>query len=221
VDILQAVKTRRSIRQFKPDAVPESLIREILEAARWAPSWGNTQPWEIFVVTAEKLERFRELNRQHRNDGVEPRPDIEMPRSWPEPIKKRYNDVGKQVLASLNIPRGDIEARQRYYNDMASLFGAPAMLLFCLDKGIAREYGMLDIGAIMQTFCLLAHDRGLGTCILAATVHYPPLIREIIQVPVSKTIVMGLALGYPAAGAPVNGFERERVSLDSFTTWVK
>jgi nitroreductase len=220
MDILQAVKTRRSIRQFKPDAVPESLIREILETARWSPSWGNTQPWEVLVVTGEKLESFKKANRQHRNDGVIPQPDTVMPDTWPEQIKQRYNGIGKQVLTALNLPRGDKEVRQRYYNDMASLFGAPAMLLFCLDKAIAREYGMLDIGAIMQTFCLLAHARGLGTCTLAATVNYPAIIREIIQVPTSKAIIMGVALGY-AADSPVNEFERERAAVDSFTTWVK
>ena len=41
-----AVKGRRSIRRFKPDPVPDTLIREILERALWSPSWANTQPWE-------------------------------------------------------------------------------------------------------------------------------------------------------------------------------
>lgn len=220
MDILKAVETRRSIRQFKPDPVPESLIRELLEAARWSPSWGNTQPWEIYVVTGESLESFKKANRQRRMDDVAPEPDTPMPQNWPEPVKQRYNGIGKQVLTALDIPRGDKEARQRYYGDMATLFGAPAMLLFCLDKAIAREYGMLDIGAIMQTFCLLAHDRGLGTCTVAATVNYPSLIRETIKIPESKVIIMGIALGY-AADAPVNAFERERADVDSFTTWIK
>jgi nitroreductase len=220
MDILQAVKTRRSIRQFKPDAVPETLIREILEAARWSPSWGNTQPWEIFVVTGEKLDSFKKANQKYRMDNVALEPDTPMPLSWPEPVKQRYNDIGKQVLTALDIPRGDKEARQRYYGDMASLFHAPAMLLFCLDKAIAREYGMLDIGAIMQTFCLLAHGCGLGTCILASTVGYPPLIRKNIKIPESKAIIMGMALGYPA-DAPINAFERERTDVDAFTTWIR
>ena len=64
MDVFQAITTRRSIRRFKPDPVPEALIREILDAARWSPSWGNTQPWEIVVVTGEPLERFKKANRQ-------------------------------------------------------------------------------------------------------------------------------------------------------------
>jgi len=221
MDVMNAVTTRRSIRKFKADAVPESLIQEILEAARWAPSWGNTQPWEIAVVTGEKLEKFKNANRQLQAEGALPQPDTAMPSTWPEHIKQRYNDVGKRVLTALHIARGDKEARQRYYSDMATLFGAPALLLFCLDKEISRAYGMLDIGAILQTTCLLAHARGLGTCILSATVLYPAMVREMIPQLSSKAIIMGIALGYPDEGTPVNAFERERAPLDSVTLWVK
>ena len=54
-----AVKGRRSIRKYKPDAVPRILLQEILEAARWAPSWGNTQPWEFYVLTGKPLAEFK------------------------------------------------------------------------------------------------------------------------------------------------------------------
>jgi nitroreductase len=221
MELVEAVKTRRSIRKFREDAVPEPLLRELLGAACWAPSWGNTQPWEIVVVTGGKLEEFKKANRQLQIDGVTPQPDTVMPTTWPEHIKKRYNDVGKSVLTSLNIQRGDKEGRQRYYSDMATLFGAPAMILYCLDKEIPREYGMLDIGAIIQTTCLLAHAHGLGSCILSATVLHPAMVRAIIPIPPSKAIIMGIALGYPTAGASVNEFERERASLESVTQWVK
>jgi nitroreductase len=221
MEIFQAVTTRRSIRRFKPDPVPERLLREILDAARWSPSWGNTQPWEISVVTGAALDRFQKANRQHLLDGVIPAPDTPMPEVWPEPLKQRYGDVGKQVLTALEIPRGDKEARLRYAGDMFALFSAPSLLLFCVDKAIPREYAMLDAGAIMQTVCLLAHARGLGSCILAASVRYPALIREIIPIPETKAVIIGVAVGYPDEGAPINQFTRERANLDEFTLWFK
>jgi nitroreductase len=221
MEIFQAVTTRRSIRRFKPDPVPEPLLREILEAARWSPSWGNTQPWEISVVTGAALDRFQKANRQHLLDGVIPDPDTPMPEAWPEPLKQRYGDVGKQVLTALEIPREDKEARLRYAGDMFALFSAPSLLLFCVDRGIRREYAMLDTGAIMQTVCLLAHARGLGSCILAASVRYPALIREIIPIPETKAVIIGVALGFPDKETPVNQFTRERANLDAFTLWFK
>ena len=219
MEIFQAVTTRRSIRRFKPDPVPEPLLREILEAARWSPSWGNTQPWEISVVTGAALDRFRKANRQHLLDGVIPDPDTPMPDAWPEPLKQRYGDVGKQVLTALEIPRGDKEARLRYAGDMFALFSVPSLLLFCVDRGIPREYAMLDTGAIVQTVCLLAHARGLGSCILAASVRYPALIREIIPIPETRAVIIGVAVGYPDGEAPVNQFTRERANPDEFIRW--
>ncbi|MHB8909362.1 MAG: nitroreductase [Syntrophales bacterium] len=221
MDVFQAVTTRRSVRRFTPDPVPEEIIRETLDAARWSPSWGNTQPWEIVVVTGEPLARFKEANRRKMLDGVVAAPDTTMPEAWPDTLKRRYMDVGKKVLASLEIARGDQEARLRYAGDMSALFDAPCLLLFCLEKTLAREYAMLDVGAILQTVCLLAHARGLGSCILAASVRYPALIREIIPIPETKAIIIGAALGFPDGSAPINHFERERTATDEFTTWVK
>ncbi|MCX5858080.1 MAG: nitroreductase family protein, partial [Deltaproteobacteria bacterium] len=45
--LAEAIRGRRSIRKFRKDEIPGEVLREILEAARWAPSWGNTQPWEL------------------------------------------------------------------------------------------------------------------------------------------------------------------------------
>jgi nitroreductase len=221
MEIFQAVTTRRSIRRFRPDPVPEALIREILDAARWAPSWGNTQTWEIAVVTGEPLERLRKANRQRLLDEVIPEPDTPMPGIWPEPQKQRYQEIGKRVLTALSIPRGDQEGRLRYRGDMFAFFGAPCLLLFCVDKSLAREYAMLDTGAIVQTVSLLAHARGVGSCILAASVSYPALIREIITIPETRAMIIGAALGYPDEDAPVNQFTRERANPDEFTLWFK
>jgi nitroreductase len=221
MDVFQAVTTRRSIRRFKPDSVPEALIREILEAARWSPSWGNTQPWEIVVVFGESLERFKKANRQRLMDGVIPEPDTAMPGVWPDALKRRYTEVGKKVLTALGIARGDQEARLRYTAEMFALFDAPCLLLFCVDRALSREYAMLDIGAIQQTICLLVHTRGLGSCILAASASYPGLIREILPLPETKAVIIGVALGYPDGNAPINSFSRERANPDEFTTWVR
>jgi len=52
---LELVKARRSIRRFKPDAVPDEYVDKIIEAARWAPSGFNSQPWEFVVIRDKKL----------------------------------------------------------------------------------------------------------------------------------------------------------------------
>lgn len=55
MDMLELIKTRRSIRRYKKEAVPEDLVKKILEAGRWAPSAGNSQPWEFIILRDEKI----------------------------------------------------------------------------------------------------------------------------------------------------------------------
>ena len=55
METIEAIMTRRSIRQYKPDPVDETTLEKILEAARWAPSWGNQQPCRFVLVTNQKI----------------------------------------------------------------------------------------------------------------------------------------------------------------------
>ncbi len=221
MDIRKAIRERRSIRSYRSDEIPEDVMREILDEARWAPSWGNTQPWEFYVLTGQALERFKRENGQCIIDGEFPAPEIPMPSSWPEAHLNRYKDVGERVLTSMSIAREDKEARKKYYTDMFYLFDAPCVIIICVDKSLSVEYAMLDIGLISQTICLLAHERSIGSCIMAATVSFPKLLRDILPIPEDKTIVIGMVLGYPDEDSPVNGFERARASLNEMATWVK
>ncbi|MBE0617350.1 MAG: nitroreductase family protein [Proteobacteria bacterium] len=127
--------------------------------------------------------------------------------------------VGKSCLDAKGIAREDREARTRYYGEMFTLFGAPAMLVFLLDEALNLPYGMMDVGIYMQSVCLAAQSRGLGTLILSTVVKYPDLLRSVVALPAGKRAVMGMALGYPDQTAPINQFERQRVPTDQFVTW--
>jgi nitroreductase len=70
VELMEAIKGRRSIRKYKPDAVPDDTLGKVLEGVRWAPSWANTQCWEVIVVKdpkvkSEILRAVPETNRAH------------------------------------------------------------------------------------------------------------------------------------------------------------
>jgi len=55
MDILEAIKTRRSIRRIKPDPITDDQLQKILEAIQWTPSWANTQCWKVVVVRDQAL----------------------------------------------------------------------------------------------------------------------------------------------------------------------
>jgi nitroreductase len=55
MDLMETIKGRRSIRKYKPDPISEETLQKIMEAVRWAPSWANTQCWEVIVVKDPKI----------------------------------------------------------------------------------------------------------------------------------------------------------------------
>jgi nitroreductase len=57
MDLLEAIRTRRSIRKYKKEPVPEEMLEQVLEAGRWAPSADNSQPWNFVVLRDEKFRK--------------------------------------------------------------------------------------------------------------------------------------------------------------------
>jgi len=217
----EAIRGRRSIRKFRRDPIPEEVLREILDQARWAPSWGNTQPWELYVLTGDALEEYRTTkHRKMMVAGEAFSPDIPMPEVWPEHLNKRYKENGKIVLTAMGIAREDKEGRNRLYENMFLLFDAPCLIVACIDAKSPVEYAMLDIGLILQTLCLSAYDKGIGSCIMAVSIGYPALLRKIAAIGDDRRIVMGVVLGYPDPDYPLNRFERVRADISEFVRWV-
>ena len=221
MELAAAIKERRSIRKFKNQDVPKSIITEVLDTARWSPSWGNTQPWDLYVLTGEPLAKFKAMNLRQTVAGAAIASDVPMLEKWPDAMKARYGELGKVVLSVQGIKREDKEGRDKYYMNMVSVFDAPCLILACISAENLVEYQMLDLGLITQTICLAAHDKGLGTCLLAAAARYPAEIRKIAAIPENKKIVVGIALGYPDPLFPLNNFERDRAKLDEFVHWIE
>jgi nitroreductase len=221
MELSAVISGRRSIRKFKPADVPRDLITKIFDEARWSPSWGNTQSWEFYVLTGHALAEFKKMSLEKPAAGEIPSPDVRMPETWPAHMKTRYVELGKVVLTTLKIKREDKESRDKYYQEMVTLFGAPCLILACLSRDMVVEYPMLDIGLITQTICLSAHNKGLGTCIMAAAVRYPDAIRKIAGIPDDKRIILGVALGYPDLTYPLNNIRRQRAEVAEFVHWAE
>jgi nitroreductase len=209
---------RRSIRAFKADSVPKSDLEEMMRIALRAPSWGNTQPWGFNIVGGKTLKEIVQKTTDMLTQGVPDRPDLEMPSQWDDPRMKRYRELGKSLFEVLGISREDKERRNEYYMDMHRFFGAPNIIFVHIHKGF-NQYSLMDIGIILQTIALLATDRGLGTLFLARSVIYPDVLREILKIPEDRSIVLGVAIGYPDADHKLNKYQSSRGELDEFVAW--
>jgi nitroreductase len=215
MELDQAVLGRRSIRAFLPDPIPRDKIQKIVELARWAPSWGNTQPWEIVVADGEKTPSLAKAFQEEAMKGAGPSPDIVMPIEFPEPHKKRYIGLGRDLLTAMGIARDDKEGRRQHYLNMYKFFGAPAVIYLVIDGRLNEPYSCLDVGSIGTTICYAAVQEGLGTIYLAAAMHYPNIVKQVLDVPEDKKVVIGIAIGVPHPDAPASLFRSSREPVEN------
>jgi nitroreductase len=220
MDIIEAVKKRKSIRGYKPDPVPEETLQQILELASRAPSAMNTQPWEFTVLTGEVLENVRRSNVELLNSGVLPNPEHVVV-GWPKEsiYRQRQVDLAKQLFQLMDISREDKEKRAKWMERGFRYFDAPAAIIISTDRCLSENGPLLDIGALIQTICLAALHFGLGTCIQDQGVAYPEVLRKYGHIPDSKRIIAALTIGYPDWDFPANKVESERESIKNLTAW--
>ncbi len=209
---MESLRERRSIRRYLDRPVSEELIREVLDEARWSPSWANTQGWMVYVVTGQALTKLKAECRTKAAAKEERSFEIARPYAeWPPEMAQRT----QRVMAARAAAAPDLSPAT-----VAEFFGAPCLLLLTVDARLRPEYACFDSGVLTQSICLAAHDRGLGTCIMAMAVGYPDALHRLIPAAANQRFVVGIALGYPDAEAPINRFERERASLSEIVRWV-
>jgi nitroreductase len=220
MELLEALRTRKSIRAFKAQAVGRDLITQVLEAARWSPSWGNTQPWEVVVVAGDRVKNLTADLVAAYEGRTPPNPDVPMPGTFPDVYKGRYMACAAGLFGTMGVARDDKASRVAHMVKMTRAFEAPVIIYVIFNAELAEPYTMFDLGAITQSLCLAAHALGLGTCIEAQLALYPDLIRRHLKLTGAHKIVVGLALGYPDPKAPANAFRTEREPLEKFVQWI-
>jgi len=218
MDILEAIRTRKSTRGYKPDPVPKEVLRDILDIAIRAPSSMNTQPWEITVVAGEALDNIKRGNVDMMASGTLPNPDVP-PQSFEGVYRQRQVDLAVGIFQLMGIAREDKEKRAAWMQRGFRFFDAPAAIILSVDRSMHESWPLFDIGTIAQTICLAALSYGLGTCIEGQGVMYPEVVRKYTGIPESKRIIICIAVGYPDWDFPANRLESKREPVESVTAW--
>jgi nitroreductase len=217
MDISEAIYKRKSIRAFKPDAVSLDTLRAILEVSIRAPSWANTQPWEFAVATGKPLDEIQKSFLE--SSSTSPSPDVPRPPHFPERYAARIRVLDKQNR--LATPK-DWESRRiqnfKHYGAPAVIYLLTGREFYYQSKGL-NVWALYDCGAVVENIVLLATKYGLGTIVQAQAAAYPDILRRVLDIPESKIVLLGIAIGYPEWDNPINQFRTEREPLESITTW--
>ena len=221
MDILDAIRTRKSIRGYKPDPVPKAVIREILEIASRSPSTMNTQPWEFVVVAGEPLHKIQEGCAEKFKAGEIPQPEHHIVGWTNDSIYRvRQVDLAKHIFQVMDINREDKVKRTAWMERGFRYFNAPAAIVVFVDKTLSETGPVMDVGIIIQTICLAALNFGLGTCIHDQGVFYPEVVKRYAGIPDSKRVMIAISIGYPDKENIVNKISSAREPLDNHTSWI-
>jgi nitroreductase len=218
----EALRTRRSVRGFRADPVPRSLVEKVLELAARAPSGSNIQPWHVYVIAGGKKEALsRELVEDYVERGGKGQAQEYhyYPREWREPYIGRRRKLGWGLYRLLGIGREDKEKMRRQHARNYEFFGAPVGIIFTLERDM--EIGSwLDLGIFLGGIMAAARGFGLDTCPQAAFAPYHPVLRRHLPIPDDQIVVCGMSLGYADPAEPANALETERLPVGDFTKFV-
>lgn len=219
MDVLDSMRGRKSTRAYLDKPVARATIESILDAARWAPSGVNCQPWQVAVVEGATKARVSEAMLAARRARQPENPDYAYyPSEWREPYQARRKATGIALYRALNIGKDDALARLKAWNNNYHFFGAPVGLLFFVDRALAQG-AWVDMGMFIQNVMLAARGHGLDTCPQASLAEYPDIVRDILGVAATRALVCGMALGYADADAAVNSYRTAREPVSAFTQW--
>ena len=163
------------------------------------------------------MDQVKEALVKQVSSGVEIHYDIPSP-VLPDLYRNRTRDLAWKLYDILGIKREDKEKRNDWALQGVRFFDAPNGIIFYIDR-VLHTWSILDTGLLMQTVMLAALKYGLGTCPQGIVVGYPELIRNILDIPESKLLVCGIAIGYPDWDHPANKFISPREPLETFITW--
>lgn len=181
MDIFETIYTRRSIRRYLDEDVPRALIEKILDAARWAPSAHNRQPWRFAVI-----ERAETKHALASAMGEKLRTDLER------------DGIAREIIE---------KDTTRSYQRITS---APVVIVVCVSmqdmdvyhdtRRKKAEYLMAtqSVAMAVQNLLLAAHALGLGTCWMCAPLFVPETVRDVLQLDADWEPHALITLGYAA-----------------------
>jgi len=219
-EVFAAARTRRSIRAYKPDPVSIETVREIVALGRHAPSGSNIQPWRVHAMIGATLKRVGTAIQQAFLDGDPGKRDYDY---YTDPIEEpwlaRRRACGWGLYGTLGIGRGDHAKSKAYRARNYDFFGAPAGLVFTIDRKLERG-SWLDYGMFLQTIMLAARARGLHTCPEAAIASYPDIVRRELGITRDWIVICGMAMGYADPDDVINTFQPPRIEVDEYAVFL-
>ena len=215
MDVSTAVKKRISTRGFLKTPLPKAEVAKWLEDAQRSPSGGNLQPWRVIALAGEDKLAVENLAAEKllSNPRGEPTDYPIYPEYVSDAQNARRRAVGEAMYGKIGIPREDRAGRMVWFAKNYRFFNAPLALFIVMDERVGHgQWG--HAGMFMQTLCLLAEERGWGTCMQECWGLLRPSLKEHLGLGDTEMPYCGMSVGIPDKTAAVNSLYAERPALD-------
>jgi len=219
VKVSEALDSRISARAFLDKPVEKEKILAILQGAARAPSGGNLQPWHVWVIAGEEMQRFKALIVEKMKTtpmGEETEYQI-YPPDLKDPYRSRRYKCGEDLYATIKIGRDNKPARLMQLAKNYQFFGAPVGLFFAIDRDM-QEGQWADLGMYMQSIMLLAREHGLHTCAQEAWARWHGTVGGFLGIPKELMLFSGMALGYMDESHPINTLKTDRAPFSEYVS---
>jgi len=220
MDAIECIESRKSIRSFKPEPVDKVLLSRLIDIAKRSPSYKNSQPWEVLILSGDKRAALSKKLLQLLHDDIEPSPDLAAPEHWPAAEAARIGNMlssrSKAMGVDITTPAMVKRSKEANFN----FYGAPHVIYLYQD-GSLSDWSLFDLGLFAQNLMLAAHASGLATVPQAFATDYAKYVKNFLSIPAGKRLVLGLSIGYPNMDAPINQLKSERVGGDEIVTWLE
>lgn len=218
METLEAIETRRSTRSFRPDPIPGDVMKKLLQVVSHSPSYTNTQPWEVVVVSGQRRNELAEKLLKLATAKAPTCADLPIPKGWPAAMDERAREHGARRLSTLGLARDDAEGREKLRLMNFEFYGAPCAVFLFMD-GSLGEWSIFDMGLFAENLIVAAHSLGVASCLQASVTNYAREIKKFLGVEESKKLVVCVALGYPNEKAVLNTYHGIKQKPDAFTHW--
>jgi len=214
MDVFQAIEERRSTRAFLDKPVERKTIEALLSLATRAPSAINLQPWEFVVVSGNEKTRLSNLLvKRMKERKISCGPGAKKP--LPEHFVERQRGLLRNILPHLP---SDTNFELFINEGSCNFYGAPTAIILTLDNAFSSAR-LTDIGIIVGYLVLAAHAMGLATCPIGLIAAFDDEIKEELNIPEQKQVVIGIGVGYRDDASPVNKARSERVPISDVIKW--
>lgn len=213
MEFLNVLNQRQSIRDFDVNKkVKLSDLKKIIAEASRAPSWVNSQPWQVYLAVGKTLETIKHETVQKMKDGTSLGSEIPVMHRNQASLQSKKN-MAKWTNEFNSFLGKDVV---QVHKNQPYLYNAPAVAYLVLPKQ-PSAWSLYDLGAFGQSLMLAAQNMGIDSMPAWELVRNPDILRKNLGIKNDQIIVVGIALGYRKR-SHINDFYTDRDNLDNFLT---